>query len=388
MKPIQPAQRVQQIEEYYLQRKMKQVAALNAQGLDIVSLGVGGPDLMPPAAAIETLCEAARRPDTHSYSVTGGIPALRKAYADFYRRFYNVTLNPDNQILPLIGSKEAIMHISMTFLNPGDGVLVPDPGYPTYTSVSKLVGARVVSYPLTEEGGWLPDFRAMEKLPLEGVKLMWLNYPHMPTCTQPSDNVFADAVDFARRHNIVIVNDNPYSFILNDSPRSILRTPGADEVAIEMNSLSKSHSMAGWRMGMLASNPQFISWILKVKSNVDSGQFIPAMLAAVRALDEDKEWFDDLNAEYRRRRDVAERIMDALGVRWNPAQRGLYLWGRIPAKYPSSEAFADAVLEKARVFVTPGFIFGRNGEGYVRISLCAPTERLTKALERIRAAGL
>ena len=214
MNPITPARRVGQIEEYYLQRKMKQVAALNARGCDIVSLGVGGPDLMPPAAAIDTLCEAARRPDVHSYSVTTGIPALRRAYADFYSRFYGVTLDPDTQILPLIGSKEAIMHISMTFLNPGDAVLVPDPGYPTYTSVSRLVGARVVKYPLTEDGGWLPDFDAMESLPLDGVRLMWLNYPHMPTCTQPSDDVFERAVDFARRHNIVIVNDNPSSFIL------------------------------------------------------------------------------------------------------------------------------------------------------------------------------
>ena len=388
MNPITPARRVGQIEEYYLQRKMKQVAALNARGCDIVSLGVGGPDLMPPAAAIDTLCEAARRPDVHSYSVTTGIPALRRAYADFYSRFYGVTLDPDTQILPLIGSKEAIMHISMTFLNPGDAVLVPDPGYPTYTSVSRLVGARVVKYPLTEDGGWLPDFDAMESLPLDGVRLMWLNYPHMPTCTQPSDDVFERAVDFARRHNIVIVNDNPYSFILNDRPRSILQTPGAADVATELNSLSKRHPMAGRRMGLLASNPQFISWILKVKSNVDSGQFIPAMLAAVRALGEDHTWFDSLNAEYVRRRVVAEKIMDALGVRWNPAQRGLYLWGHIPDGYPTSEAFADAVLEKARVFVTPGFIFGENGEGYVRISLCAPVPRLEEALRRILDAHL
>lgn len=388
MKTITAAQRVQNIEEYYLQRKMKQVAALNAAGADIVSLGVGGPDLLPPKAAVEKLCESAVLPDVNSYSVTSGLPVLRKAYADWYSRYYGVRLNPDSQILPLIGSKEGIMHISMAFLNPGDAVLVPNPGYPTYTSVSRLVGAEVIPYDLTEEGGWLPDFDALEKLPLDRVKLMWINYPHMPTCTQPSDDVFRKAVEFGRRHGIVIVNDNPYSFILSDSRRSILQVPGAEEVAIEMNSLSKSHNMAGWRMGMIASNPEFIKWILKVKSNVDSGQYIPAMLAAATALQEGEDWYKALNDEYRRRRAVAEKIMDALGVRWNPEQRGLYLWGRIPDGWKGSEDFADAVLEKARVFITPGFIFGSNGEGYIRISLCADTERLSEALTRIKNINL
>lgn len=384
-KKILSAQRVQNIEEYYLQRKMKQVAALNAEGADIVSLGVGGPDMMPPQSAIETLCNEARQPGVHSYSVTSGLPALRKAYAEWYAKYYGVSLNPDSQILPLIGSKEGIMHISLAFLNPGDAVLVPNPGYPTYTSVSRLIGAEVIPYNLTEDGGWLPDFDELEKLPLDRVKLMWINYPHMPTCTQPSDDVFEKAVAFGRRHGIVIVNDNPYSFILSDSRRSILQVDGAEEVAIEMNSLSKSHNMAGWRMGMIASNPEFIKWVLKVKSNVDSGQFIPAMLAAATALQQEgEEWFAALNTEYARRRAVAEQIMDALGVKWNPAQRGLYLWGRIPAEAGSSEQFADAVLEKVRVFITPGFIFGSNGEGYIRISLCADVDRLTEALNRIR----
>lgn len=384
-KKILSAQRVQNIEEYYLQRKMKQVAALNAEGADIVSLGVGGPDMMPPQSAIETLCNEACKPGVHSYSVTSGLPALRKAYAEWYAKYYGVSLNPDSQILPLIGSKEGIMHISLAFLNPGDAVLVPNPGYPTYTSVSRLIGAEVIPYNLTEDGGWLPDFDELEKLPLDRVKLMWINYPHMPTCTQPSDDVFEKAVAFGRRHGIVIVNDNPYSFILSDSRRSILQVDGAEEVAIEMNSLSKSHNMAGWRMGMIASNPEFIKWVLKVKSNVDSGQFIPAMLAAATALQQEgEEWFAALNTEYARRRAVAEQIMDALGVKWNPAQRGLYLWGRIPAEAGSSEQFADAVLEKARVFITPGFIFGSNGEGYIRISLCADVDRLTEALNRIR----
>lgn len=385
MMSIQPAQRVKNIEEYYLQRKMKQVAQLNAKGADIVSLGVGGPDLMPPQSAITALQQIVAMPDVHSYSVTSGLPELRKAYADWYKRYYNVLLDPATQVLPLIGSKEGIMHISMTFLNPGDAVLVPNPGYPTYTSVSKLIGATVIPYDLKEEYGWLPDFEALEQLPLEKVKLMWINYPHMPTCTQPSSDVFEKAVAFAKRHGIVVVNDNPYSFILTQERRSILQVPGAMDVAIEMNSLSKSHNMAGWRMGMIASNDRFISWILKVKSNVDSGQFIPAMKAAATALtSEGDEWFKELNEEYCRRRAVAEKIMDALGVQWNPEQRGLYLWGRIPADAVSSEAFADKVLDKCRVFITPGFIFGSNGEGYIRISLCADTERLDEALSRIK----
>lgn len=364
---------------------MKQVAQLNAQGADIVSLGVGGPDLMPPQSAITTLQRTVAMPDVHSYSVTSGLPELRKAYADWYKRYYNVLLDPATQVLPLIGSKEGIMHISMTFLNPGDAVLVPNPGYPTYTSVSKLIGATVIPYDLKEESGWLPDFEALERLPLQNVKLMWINYPHMPTCTQPSTDVFEKAVAFAKRHGIVVVNDNPYSFILTKERKSIHQVPGAMDVAIEMNSLSKSHNMAGWRMGMIASNARFISWILKVKSNVDSGQFIPAMKAAATALtQEGDEWFKELNDEYSRRRAVAEDIMDALGVQWNPAQRGLYLWGRIPAEAASSEAFADMVLDKCRVFITPGFIFGSNGEGYIRISLCADTERLMEALRRIK----
>ncbi len=380
---IKPSERVASVQEYYLQRKMKEVAALNAAGADIVSLGVGGPDMPPPPAAVETLCAEARRASTHGYQVTAGIREYRDAWARFYARHYGVELDPDTMIQPMIGSKEAILHITMAFINPGDIALVPDPGYPTYTSASRLAGAMVRPYSLTAENGWMPDFDALEHTPLEGVKLMWLNYPHMPTGTPALRSVFEKAVEFGRRHDIVIAHDNPYSFILNDAPMSILQVPGATDVALELNSLSKTFNMAGWRMGMVASNPQYINWILKVKSNVDSGQFKPAMLAAAAALDADPAWFSALNASYTERRSIAERIMTALGCSFDPSQRGLFLWGRIPASESGSEAMADRVLRDYRVFITPGFIFGKNGERYIRISLCAPPARLEEALRRI-----
>ena len=313
-----------------------------------------------------------------------GIPQLRQAFTRWYNRWYGVELNPDTEIQPLIGSKEGILHVSLAFLNPGDGVLVPNPGYPTYSSVSRLVQAEIFNYDLTEENGWYPDFDALEKLPLERIKLMWINYPHMPTGTAATKELFEKIVDFGRRHNIVIVNDNPYSFILNDNPMSILQVEGAKDIAIEMNSMSKSHNMAGWRVGMLASNPTFINWILKVKSNIDSGQFKPVMLATVKALDADKEWYTTLNDVYRSRRNVAEEIMTELGCTFDPSQRGLFLWGRIPESIASSETLADKVLYDARVFITPGFIFGSNGDRYIRISLCATEENMRRALDRIR----
>ncbi len=380
---IKPSERVASVQEYYLQRKMKEVAALNAAGADIVSLGVGGPDMPPPPAAVETLCSEAGRASTHGYQVTAGIREYRDAWSRFYARHYGVELDPDTMIQPMIGSKEAILHITMAFINPGDIALVPDPGYPTYTSASRLAGAVVRPYSLTAENGWMPDFDALEQTPLEGVKLMWLNYPHMPTGTPALRSVFEKAVEFGRRHDIVIAHDNPYSFILNDAPMSILQVPGATDVALELNSLSKTFNMAGWRMGMVASNPQYIGWILKVKSNVDSGQFKPAMLAAAAALDADDAWFTALNASYTERRSIAERIMTALGCSFDPLQSGLFLWGRIPESEPGSEAMADRVLRDYRVFITPGFIFGKNGERYIRISLCAPPERLEEALRRI-----
>ena len=381
---IVPAHRVSEIQEYYFSKKLREVAQLNAQGADIISLGIGGPDRPPHADVISTLCEEAHKDGNHSYQPYVGIPELRQAFAGWYRKWYGVELDQAKEILPLIGSKEGILHISLAFLNPGDGVLVPNPGYPTYTSVSRLAQAEIFTYDLTAGNRWLPDFEALERLPLERIKLMWINYPHMPTGTPATMELFRKIVDFGRRHGIVIAHDNPYSFILNDNPMSILQVDGAKHIAIEMNSMSKSHNMAGWRVAMLASNPTFVSWVLKVKSNIDSGQFRPLMLAAVKGLQADKSWYDTVNSVYSARRKVAERIMDELGCSYDSNQRGLFLWGRIPDDAVSSESLADKVLYDARVFITPGFIFGSNGDRYVRISLCATEENMERALDRIR----
>lgn len=383
-KEIKPAKRVGEIQEYYFSRKLKEIAALNAAGADIISLGIGGPDLPPSEETIETLCTEARKPDAHSYQPFTGLPALRRAYADWYEKHYGVKLNPDTEIQPLIGSKEAILHISLTFLNPGDGVLVPNPGYPTYTSASRLAMAEIFTYDLKPENDWQPDFEAIERLPLDKIKLMWINYPHMPTGAQARMQTFERAVAFAKKYGIALVNDNPYSFILNDHPLSLLQAPGAIDVSMELNSLSKSQNMAGWRMGMVASNPQFISWFIKVKSNVDSGQFKPMMLAACKALAAPDSWYAGINTEYERRRKVAEEIMTTLGCEFDPGQRGLFLWGRIPEQEQSAESLCDRALYDAKVFITPGFIFGSNGDRYVRISLCAPVHKLATALDRIR----
>ena len=372
-----------EIQEYYFSRRLREVAQLNAQGADIISLGIGGPDRPPHSSVISTLADEAAKPGNHSYQPYVGIPQLRQAMADWYNRWYGVTLNPDTEIQPLIGSKEGILHVSLAFLNPGDGVLVPNPGYPTYTSVSRLAQAEIFNYDLTEEGGWMPDFDALERLPLDRIKLMWINYPHMPTGTPASLELFEKIVAFGKKHNIVIAHDNPYSFILNEKPLSLLQVDGARDIAIEMNSMSKSHNMAGWRVGMLASNPTFINWILKVKSNIDSGQFKPLMLAAVKGLEADKDWYDEVNATYASRRKVAEEIMSALNCTFDPRQKGLFLWGRITDDEASSESLADRVLYEGRVFITPGFIFGSNGDRYIRISLCATEENMRKALDRI-----
>ena len=377
---IEPARRVATVKEYYFSKKLREVAQLNAQGRDIISLGIGGPDRPPHPEVVTTLCTEASKPDAHGYQPYVGLPALRRAYADWYKKFYNVTLDPDREIQPLIGSKEGILHTTLTFVNPGDGVLVPNPGYPTYTSVSRLAEAEIFTYDLREDTGWQPDFDALEQLPLERIKLMWVNYPHMPTGRCASIELFERLVDFGKRHGIVIVNDNPYSFILNEKPLSIFNVEGAKDIAIEMNSLSKSHNMPGWRMGMVAAKPQFIEWILKVKSNIDSGQFKPMMMAAARALQCDADWYCEINAVYAERRRIAEQIMNCLGCHFDPAQRGLFLWGRIPDNYSGSEELADRLLYDARVFV----IFGSNGNRYIRISLCATKEKMTEALNRIK----
>ncbi|MBD5418667.1 MAG: aminotransferase class I/II-fold pyridoxal phosphate-dependent enzyme [Bacteroides sp.] len=384
MKKITPADRLSAIKEYYFSRKLAEVAELNAKGMDIVSLGIGGPDRPPHPSVVDTLKEQASRPDTHGYQPTKGIPELRKAYAGFYKRFYGVELNPDTEILPLLGSKEGILHISMAFLNPGDGVLVPNPGYPTYTSGTRIAGGEIFYYDLKEENGWFPDFEAIERMPLEKIKIMWVNYPHMPTGTPATRELYEKLIAFGKKHGILIVHDNPYSFILNPEPMSILEIEGAKETAIEMNSLSKSHNMPGWRMAMLATNAEFAQWILKVKSNVDSGQYLPMMKAAAKALTLEQDWIDEVNKEYAERRKIAEKIMSELGCSFDPKQQGLFLWGRIPESVANVEEFTDKILYEARVFLTPGFIFGSNGDRYIRISLCATQERLEEALRRVR----
>ena len=382
---IQPAERLSLVSEYYFSRKLKEVAQMNAEGKDIISLAIGSPDMPPSEKTIETLCEVASRPDTHGYQPTMGTPELRNAMADFYKRWYSVDLNPANEILPLIGSKEGILHVTLAFVNPGEEVLVPNPGYPTYTSLSKILGAKIVNYDLMEDNGWQPDFEQLEKMDLSKVKLMWTNYPNMPTGGNARMETYERLVDFARKHNIVVVNDNPYSFILNEKPMSLLQVEGAKDCCIEFNSLSKSHNMPGWRVGMCISNPTFISWILKIKSNIDSGTFRGIQLAAAAALTNEAEWHREANFEtYARRRKYAEQIMDALGCKYDPNQVGMFLWGRIPDSYSNCEELTERVLHEARVFITPGFIFGSKGERYIRISLCANERVFDAALHRVR----
>ena len=381
---ITPANRVGSVQEYYFSRKLKEVAEMNAAGKNVINLGIGSPDLPPSEQTIETLCEHARKPNEHGYQPYVGIPELRKGFADWYKKWYDVDLDPKTEIQPLIGSKEGILHISLAFLNPGDGVLVPNPGYPTYSSVSKLVEANLIPYKLKEELGWQPDFEELEKMDLSNVKLMWTNYPNMPTGANASMELYEKLVAFGKKHGIIICNDNPYSFILNEYPSSILSVPGAKDICIEMNSMSKAHNMPGWRMAMLASNAQFVQWVLKVKSNIDSGQFKPMQYAAVEALSAPKEWYDNMNRVYRSRRDLAGQIMHTLGCEYDEKQVGMFLWGKIPAGAEGSEAIADRVLYEANVFLTPGFIFGNLGERYIRISLCCKNETLEEALKRIK----
>jgi len=382
---IKPADRLSLVSEYYFSRKLKEVARLNAEGQDIISLAIGSPDMPPSKQTVDKLCEVARQPDAHGYQPTMGTPELRQAMAGFYKRWYGVELDPQTEIQPLIGSKEGILHTTLAFVNPGDEVLVPNPGYPTYTSLSKILGAKVVSYDLSERNGWQPDFSALERMDLSRVRLMWTNYPNMPTGANARKETYERLVSFARRHGIVVVNDNPYSFILNDKPLSLLQVDGAKDCCVEFNSMSKSHNMPGWRVGLCASNPTFISWILKIKSNIDSGTFRGLQLAAAEAYRNSEEWHREANiTTYRRRRDTAERIMQALGCEYDPAQVGMFLWGRIPDSFSNAEQLTERVLHEARVFITPGFIFGSNGDRYIRISLCAKDEKISEALERVR----
>ena len=382
---IKPAKRLGLVHEYYFSKKLEEVAQLVAKGNNIISLAIGSPDLPPSANTIAQLCEVAQQENAHGYQPTKGTPELLKAMSAFYSRWYGVDVNPQNEVLPLIGSKEGILHVTLALANVGDQVLVPNPGYPTYTSLSKLLGVEVLNYNLREENQWQPDFDELEDMDLSRVKLLWTNYPHMPTGGRATRKTYERLVDFARRHNIVVVNDNPYSLILNNEPMSILQVDGAKDCCIELNSLSKSHNMPGWRVGMCVSNAPWVQWILKVKSNIDSGTFRGIQLAAAEALvGNDPMWHTKYNNEvYLQRRIIAEKIMNAVGCTFAPQQTGMFLWGRIPDEYADAEQFTEQLLHQHGVFVTPGFVFGSNGKRYMRISLCAKKERMEEALQRI-----
>lgn len=382
---IHPANRLETVQEYYFSRKLKEVSQMNAEGKNVINLGIGSPDMPPSAETLEVLNKESIKSDVHGYQPYVGIPELREGMAFFYKRWYNVHLDPKTEILPLIGSKEGILHVTLAFVNPGDKVLIPNPGYPTYTSISKLLGAQIINYDLMEDNKWQPDFDKLEEMDLTDVKLMWTNYPNMPTGASASLELFQKLVDFAHKHNIVVVNDNPYSLILNEHPISLLQIEGAKDCCIEFNSMSKSQNMPGWRVGWISTNAQFIQWIIKVKSNVDSGMFRPLQLAAAQALHNNDEWHQEHNIKiYAKRRKIAEEIMNALGCTFDPTQVGMFLWGRIPDSYDNVEILTEKVLHEANVFITPGFIFGNNGNRYLRISLCAKEAQLDEALRRIK----
>ncbi len=372
------------VQEYYFSTKLKQIAEMRASGIDVLNLGIGSPDLPPSAETISALAESAQKPQNHAYQSYVGIPALREAMSAFYQNAYGVSLNPANEILPLIGSKEGIMHLSMAYLEAGDEVLVPNPGYPTYRAASLLTGATVVNYDLSEANGWLPDLKELAKKDLSKVKLMWVNYPHMPTGAKATKTFFEELRDFALAHNILIVNDNPYSFILNDNPQSMLAVEGMKEVAMELNSLSKSHNMAGWRMGMLMGKAEFINPVLRFKSNMDSGMFLPLQMAAVKALQNDKSWFESLNETYQKRQQKVFEMMRLLDCQYDKNQTGMFVWAKIPDTYISGFALTDEILEKTGVFITPGGIFGTAGDAYIRTSLCAEVSVFETAILRIR----
>ena len=387
---MKPASRVDSIQEYYFSRKLKEVAKLNAEGKDIISLAIGSPDMPPSKQTIDKLCAVANEPDAHGYQPTSGLPELHSAMAGFYKRTYGVDLDAKTEVQPIIGSKEGIMYVTLAFCNPGDKVLIPDPGYPTYTAVNKLFGTQIVNYDLREDNGWQPDFDKLEKMDLSGVKVMWSNYPNMPTGGNARRETFERLVAFAKEHDIVVVNDNHYSLILNEHPMSIMQVPGAKDCCIEFNSMSKSHNMPGWRVAMIVGNKNFISWMFKIQSNIENGTFRGIQLAAAEAFNTNTpEWHRENNIEnYRRRRVIAEDIMKALGCTFDPKQVGMFLWGKIPDRYADVEDLTEAVLHKASVFITPGFIFGNNGKRYIRISLCAKDDKMKEALERIIKAGL
>jgi len=381
---LKTADRLNGIGEYYFSQKLREIDTLNKEGKAIINLGIGSPDLPPHPDVIKTLQEEAAKPNVHAYQSYKGSPVLRKAMANWYATWYGVELNPDTEILPLIGSKEGIMHICMTYLNTGDQALIPNPGYPTYSSAVKLAGGEPVSYELVESLNWEPDLDALDKTDQSKVKLMWVNYPHMPTGQVPSAAFYARLIAFAKKHQILICHDNPYSFILNDQPSSLLAVPGAMEVVVELNSLSKSQNMAGWRIGMLAGAKDRIDEVIRFKSNMDSGMFLPAQLAAAKALQLGADWYASVNDVYRRRRKLVFELLNELNATYNPEQVGMFVWAKIPEQYKDGFEMSDAILYGANVFITPGGIFGNAGNGFIRVSLCSPEEKLIEAMERIR----
>ncbi|MCA6449739.1 MAG: aminotransferase class I/II-fold pyridoxal phosphate-dependent enzyme [Chitinophagaceae bacterium] len=381
---VATSKRLEGIGEYYFSQKLREIEQLNKQGKNIINLGIGSPDLPPHPDVIKVLQEEAEKPNTHAYQSYKGSPVLRKAIADWYAAWYGVALDPETEVLPLIGSKEGIMHICMTYLNEGDEALIPNPGYPTYSSAVKLAGGKPVPYEMKEANNWEPDFAELEKTDLSKVKLLWVNYPHMPTGQLPTRSLFEKIVAFGKKHNILVCHDNPYSFILNPEPMSLLAMDGAKEVVIELNSLSKSQNMAGWRVGMICAAKERVEEILRFKSNMDSGMFLPLQLAAAKALGLGKDWYDDINAIYTERREKVFELLNLLDCEFSRNQVGLFVWAKIPAKYSSGYELSDEVLYQANVFITPGGIFGTAGDGYIRVSLCGSIERFGEAIKRIR----
>lgn len=380
---IETAKRIQSIEEYYFSKKLAEVRSLDTPTLKVINLGIGSPDMAPAKSVIDALSASAQQPTSHGYQSYKGIPEFRRSIADFYNRIYDVILDPETMILPLMGSKEGILHISLAFLNEGDEVLIPDPGYPTYASVTKLVGAKLRTYSLKEDLNWGIDLEELQQQDLSKVKIMWVNFPHMPTGRIASRDELQALVNLARKHNFLIINDNPYSLILNDKPISILSTEGATEVALELNSLSKSHNMAGWRLGWVAGRKEYIDAVLRVRSNMDSGMFLSLQHAAVEALKNDEKWFAELNAIYASRKAWAHKILDTLSCTYSPNQSGLFVWAKVPQGIADVEQWIDQILYGAKVFITPGFVFGEAGKRYIRISLCASEQQLKEAHERI-----
>ena len=380
---MKTATRLEGIGEYYFSKKLREIAALNNEGKNIINLGIGSPDLPPHPEVIRVLQEQSAKPGAHAYQSYKGIPALRNGFASWYKKWYGVELDPESEILPLIGSKEGIMHICMTYLNNGDLALVPDPGYPTYSSAVKLAGGRCVSYELKAVNQWKPDFELIQRSVTDRTKLMFVNYPHMPTGQLPDMDLFIDIIAFGKKNNLLIVHDNPYSFILNDKPMSLLSVDGAKDVAVELNSLSKSHNMAGWRMGVLCGAKQRIEEVLRFKSNMDSGMFLPLQLAAIKALQLGKDWHDELNNIYGRRRKLVYALLRRLDCEVIDNQAGMFVWAVIPDRYSNSYVLSDEILYRSGIFLTPGGIFGAAGEKYIRVSLCSTEEKLKEAIARL-----